>query len=282
MSFSGMSRAISEHYTSRIFFFDDPTRGIYFWKQFIAGIFMAIAINGLDQDMMQRNLACRNFKECRKNMLVSAVMQLVIIALFLLLGTMLVIYIEHTPSLHIPDKTDEIFGLVATDPSLPIIVGILFIVGLVAAAYSAAGSALVSLTTSFTIDILGHRHDEADARRLARVRRSVHVLMALIMALIIIVFYLINEDDAISAVYTLASYTYGPILGLFAFGIFSKRRVNDALVPVVCIAAPILCYVIKYALHVVWNYEVSFELLLLNAIITCAGLFLIPERTKSH
>ena len=153
--------------------------------------------------------------------------------MFLLLGTLLVIYIENTPSLNMPEKSDDIFGIVATHSSLPAIVGVLFVVGLIAAAYSAAGSALVSLTTSF------------------------------------------NEEDAISAVYTLASYTYGPLLGLFIFGMFSDKPVNDRFVPAVCLLAPALCWMAKHYLKSAWDYELSFELLLLNAFLTICGLVVL-------
>ena len=240
---------------------------------------MAIALNGLDQDMMQRNLACSDFRKCRKNMITSGIMQFFVIALFLMLGTLLVIYIDNTPGLSMPEKSDEIFGLVVSHPSLPVITGILFIIGLIAAAYSAAGSALVSLTTSFTVDILNGAAMEDT--RLSRMRSRVHIAMAVTMGCVIILFHILNEDDAISAVYTLASYTYGPILGLFAFGMFSRRSVNDRMVPVICIAAPVICYIIKQALGRVYGYEMSFELIILNAVITCAGLAFMSTKNTS-
>ncbi|MCM1504677.1 MAG: sodium:solute symporter [Muribaculum sp.] len=272
-SAADLVRGISEHDSSRIFYFDDPTKGIYFWKQFVAGIFMVIAMTGLDQDMMQRNLACRDSRECGKNMITSGILQFFLIGMFLLLGTLLVIYIDSTPELTMPDKSDDIFGIVATHSSLPAAVGILFVLGLVAAAYSAAGSALVSLTTSFTVDILDAAKME-DAR-LAKLREAVHLAMAATMGIIIVVFFMVNEEDAISAVYTLASYTYGPLLGLFVFGMFCRRQVNDRLVPAVCLLAPVLCWGAKYYLKSAWDYELSFELLLLNAALTVGGLVLL-------
>lgn len=278
LDFAGVVDAVGGHSSSRVFFFDDPSKGVYFWKQFVAGIFMAIAINGLDQDMMQRNLACRDSARSRKNMLVSGVMQFFVIALFLLLGTLLVVYIDGNPSLSMPEKSDEIFGLVASHDSLPPVVGILFVLGLVAAAYSAAGSALVSLTTSFIVDILGK--EGTDEIKLARVRRLVHAGMAVMMGVVIIVFYVISEDDAISAVYTLASYTYGPILGLFAFGMFTSLRVNDKIVPFICVAAPAACLLTRNLLFSLWGYEMSFELLLLNAFFTFA-LLSVASAVKS-
>ncbi|MBO4994671.1 MAG: sodium:solute symporter [Muribaculaceae bacterium] len=262
--------AITDHPSSKVFFFDDPKSESYFWKQFIAGIFMAIATNGLDQDMMQRHLACRDSISSRKNMIMSGILQFFVIGLFLLLGTLFLIFIE-TEGIEPPEKSDEIFGLVAAHPLMPATVGILFILGLISSAYSAAGSALTSLTTSFTVDILD-APSRFEQKRLTRLRRAVHIAMSTLMGLIIIAFYHISEDDAISAVYTLASYTYGPILGLFAFGILSKRRVNDRLVPFVCISAPVISWGIQWALRNYLDYHTGFELLIINALVTAIGL----------
>lgn len=279
LGFGDMVSSVASHSTSQIFFFDNPMDGTYFWKQFLAGIFMVIATVGLDQDMMQRTLACKNYKESQKNMMVSGVMQFFVIALFLILGTLLVMYVDYTPSISMPEKPDELFGLIAADASMPIIVGILFIVGLVSAAYSAAGSALTSLTTSFTVDVLGAHKTQNDAK-LTKTRKYVHLGMSIVMGLVIIVFYIISNQDAISAVYTLASYTYGPILGLFVFGMFMKSKIRDRWVPAVCISAPIICYFIQYFLNEQFEYTMSFELLILNAIVTFIGLLLLTKRAK--
>lgn len=272
-SFGEMVSAITDHPTSQMFFFDDPKAGTYFWKQFLAGIFMAIATNGLDQDMMQRNLACKDSGESQKNMIVSGITQFFVIALFLLLGTLLVIFLERN-GIAIPAKTDDIFGMVATHSTMPVIVGILFVLGLISAAYSAAGSALTSLTTSFTVDILG-AHRRQDEKQLTRTRKLVHVAMSAVMGLVIIVFYYLSNQDAVSAVYTLASYTYGPILGLFVYGMFCKRLVRDRLVPVVCILAPCLSWCLQWTLNYLINYQTSFELLIINALITMLGLSIL-------
>ncbi|MBQ1932598.1 MAG: sodium:solute symporter [Muribaculaceae bacterium] len=279
-SFGEMVNAVVADKSSQMFFFDDPKAGTYFWKQFLAGVFMVIATTGLDQDMMQRNLACKDSKESQKNMIVSGVLQFFVIALFLILGTLLVMYLNNR-GIAIPEKTDEIFGLVAASPEMPLIVGILFIVGLIAAAYSAAGSALTSLTTSFTVDIL-EGQKRFDESRLTRIRKFVHVGMSVVMGLVIIIFYYLSNQDAISAVYTLASYTYGPILGLFVFGMFSKRRVIDRLVPVVCIAAPVASWFIQYYLNELWQYKVSFELLIINALLTVVGMFILSVGKKQN
>lgn len=280
-SFGELASAVQDHKSSRMFFFDDPKSASYFWKQFIAGVFMAIAINGLDQDMMQRHLACRDSRQSQKNMIVSSIVQFFVIALFLLLGTLLVIFFE-SKNLPLPEKTDELFGMVATHPDMPLIVGILFVLGLVSAAYSAAGSALTSLTTSFTVDILG-AHKKQPEHRLTRTRKTVHVVMSAVMGLVIIGFYYLSDQDAISAVYTLASYTYGPILGLFVYGMCCKRPVRDRLVPVVCVVSPFLAWGVQKLLIDIFDYHTGFELLLINAAITFLGLHLLSlcQKTSS-
>lgn len=277
-SFGELTSAIADHPTSRMFFFDNPKEGTYFWKQFLAGIFMAIATTGLDQDMMQRNLACRDSGQSQKNMIVSGITQFFVIALFLLLGTLLVIFLDTKGIAH-PTKSDDIFGLVATHPDVPVVVGILFVLGLVSAAYSAAGSALTSLTTSYTVDILG-AHKKKDEQGLTRTRKAVHIGMSAIMGLVIIAFYYLSDQDAISAVYTLASYTYGPILGLFVYGMFWRKPVRDRLVPAVCVAAPCLSWCIQWALRHMFGYETSFELLIINALLTVIGLRLLSVGVK--
>lgn len=278
LNFGEAFSAVTSHSSFKMFYFDDPLAGTYFWKQFLAGIFMAIALNGLDQDMMQRNLACRDSRQSQKNMIVSGITQFFVIALFLILGTMLLIYMDSKGMAH-PAKPDDTFAAVVDSPGMPIIVGILFIVGLVSAAYSAAGSALTSLTTSFTVDIMGANR-RMDDRRLAITRRLVHLGMSVAMGLVIIVFYYLSNQDAISAVYTLASYTYGPILGLFVFGLACKRPVRDCLVPAVCILAPVLSWVTQWALKEYCNYTTSFELLLMNAAFTILGLLLLLKPRK--
>ncbi|MBO5271908.1 MAG: sodium:solute symporter [Muribaculaceae bacterium] len=274
-SIGEMVSAVAGDSTSQIFFFDNPKEGTYFWKQFLAGVFMVIATTGLDQDMMQRNLACKDSKESQKNMIVSSIVQFFVIALFLILGTLLVMYMNKT-GIAMPEKSDDIFGLVAQSAGMPVIVLILFVLGLISAAYSAAGSALTSLTTSFTVDILDGQKKYNDAK-LTRVRKMVHITMSVLMGLVIIVFYYASNQDAISAVYTLASYTYGPILGLFVFGMFIKLQVHDKWVPVVCVLAPALSWVVQWQLKEQFNYTTSFELLIINAVLTIIGLAVLSK-----
>lgn len=278
LNFGEMVSGIYNHPTSQVFFFDNPKEGTYFWKQFIAGVFMVIATVGLDQDMMQRTLACKSYKDSQKNMIVSGILQVFVVSLFLLLGTLLFMYVEHA-NIPVPQKPDELFGLIAADKTMPIIVGVLFILGLVAAAYSAAGSALTSLTTSFTVDIL-KAHDKQTDHQLTKTRKLVHVGMSILMGIVIIIFYYLSDDSAINAVYKIASYTYGPILGLFAFGMLTKKSVIDRWVPIICISSPIICFFIQKYLNEWFHYEMSFELLLLNAFVTFVGLSMFIKRNK--
>ena len=278
--FGEMCKAVASDESSRIFFFDNPKEGTYFWKQFIGGIFMAIAMTGLDQDMMQRTLASPNAKESQKGMIVSGITQIFVIGLFLILGTLLSMYAK-SKGMAMPEKSDELFGSVIWSDGIPVIAGIFFIIGLIAAAYSAAGSALTSLTTSFTVDILG-ADKKQDEKKLASTRKLVHVAMAVGMGIVIIVFYFLSNSDAISAVYSIASYTYGPILGLFAYGMMCKAGVMDKMVPIVCIAAPVLSWVIQWWLKQQFDYTIGFELLLLNAALTMLGLFIFKRSTPKE
>ncbi len=280
LGFKGMS--ISNSSMSQVFFFDDVNDKRYFFKQFIAGIFTMIATTGLDQDMMQRNLSCRNYKDSQKNMMVSIVCQFFINLLFLMLGVLLYIFASKVG---ISATGDTLFPAVATSQYLPGIVGVLFVVGLFAAAYSAAGSALTALTTSFTLDILDadkKKDDAANATSLTKTRKTVHVCMALLMAVVIYVFGLLNNTSVIDAVYVLASYTYGPILGMFAFGILVKAKTKDKFVPLVAIVSPILCFILQENSEAWFNgYKFSYELLILNALFTFIGLCLLIRRNKA-
>lgn len=280
LDFAGIGAAIKESSLSRIFFLDDVNDKRFFFKQFFAGMFTMIAMTGLDQDMMQRNLSCRNFKDAQKNMMVSIFSQFFIILLFLMLGVLLYAY-AALEKIALPEKTDDLFPMIATGGYFPLIVGILFLVGLISSAYSAAGSALTALTTSFTVDILETTKRKGE-QEVTRIRKKVHVGMSVLMGLVIIVFNLLNNTSVIDAVYILASYTYGPILGLFAFGIFIKRSVRDRYVPLVALLSPVLCFVLQKNSEV-WfgGYSFSYELLIINALFTFAGCCLLIRRTKT-
>ena len=273
LNLSGLVNTISESDYSKMFFFDDINDKRYFFKQFLAGVFTVIAMNGLDQDMMQRNLSCKNFRDSQKNMITSGISQFIVILLFLMLGVLLYTFVTRQGIVN-PGKSDELFPLIATGSYFPSIVGILFIIGLIASAYSAAGSALTALTTSFTVDILNAKKKEEAA--LSKIRKHVHIGMAVVMGVVIFVFNLLNNTSVIDAIYTLASYTYGPILGLFAFGIFTKKQVYDKYIPLVAILSPVLCYILQRNSERWFNgYQFSYELLLFNAAFTFLGLCLL-------
>jgi Na+/proline symporter len=278
-SFSGMVAAVSDSDYSKIFFFDDVNDRRYFFKQFLAGVFTVIAMTGLDQDMMQRNLSCRNFKDSQKNMITSGILQFFVIALFLTLGVLLYIFAARN-GIQAPARTDELFPMIATQGYFPVIVGVLFVLGLISAAYSAAGSALTSLTTSFTVDILESVKRKSDAG-VARTRKRVHVGMAVVMGLVILIFNVLNNTNVVDAVYILASYTYGPILGMFAFGIFTRKQVKDRYIPPVAVIAPVLCFILQKNSERWFNgYIFSYELLIFNALFMFIGLLCLVKKVK--
>jgi Na+/proline symporter len=276
LSFAGLAETVAGSELSQMFFFDDFNDKRFFPKQFLAGVFTMIAMTGLDQDMMQRNLSCRNPKDSQKNVITSGIMQFVINLLFLVLGVLLYTYTAKR-GIENPAMSDELFPTIATGGYFPAIVGVLFIVGLISSAYATAGSALTALTTSFTIDIVGTKGGSDEEVR--RLRKRIHAGMAFVMAAVIFVFNMLNNTSVIDAVYTLASYTYGPILGMFVFGIFTKRRVRDKYIPVVAILSPILCYVLqKHSASWFNGYRFSYELLLFNALFTFVGFLALTKK----
>ena len=279
MSAGQMVAAVADSDYSRIFFFDDVNDRRYFFKQFFAGVFALIAMTGLDQDLMQRNLSCRNRTDAQKNIVLSSLLQTVVILLFLVLGAMLYIFAGRT-GIALPAESDNVFATVATSPQMPLIVGIMFVLGLISSTYSAAGSALTALTTSFTVDVLDGQK-RFDEQRLTRVRKCVHVAMAAAMFAVVLALYALNNTNAIDAVYTLVSYTYGPILGMFAFGILTKWQVRDRYVFIVAILAPVLCYILQANSQAWFNgYKFSYELLIFNALFTFIGLCLLIKKEE--
>jgi SSS family transporter len=277
LDFSSMFGTIFDNDYSRTFFLDNVNDRRFFFKQFFAGVFTVIATTGLDQDMMQRNMSCRNSREAQKNIYVSGSMQLIVNLLFLMLGVLLYIFASQN-SIEIPKKSDELFPMLATSGYFPTIVGILFITGLISATYAAAGSALTALTTSFTVDILESTKKKKD-EEVARIRKKVHVGMALLMGIVIIIINALNNTSVIDAVYILASYTYGPILGLFAFGIFTKHKVKDPFIPLVALIAPLICFILdKNSVEWFNGYHFSYEILIINAIFTFLGLLLLSKK----
>ena len=278
LDFSGMVAAINDSANSKILFLDDVNHPQYFWKQFLAGIFTVVAMTGLDQDLMQRTMASRNARDSRKNLITSGLLQIPVIFLFLCLGVLMYLFAAKEG---ISEIGDTLFPAVATGGYLPAAVGVLFVIGLVSCAYSAGGSALTALTTSFTVDILGSGGKSEE--KVASTRKKVHLGMAVLMGLVIMVFYLLNTKSVIDAVYKLASYTYGPILGMFAFGLACKKKVRDRWVPLVAVIAPLVCLVLQTNSER-WfgGYKFSYELILINALLTVLGLCLLIKAKKTE
>lgn len=272
-------RQIEASSYAKVFFFDDVNSKYYFWKQFLSGAFIAIVMTGLDQDMMQKNLSCRNIREAQTNMFTFSIVLVFVNLAFLALGALLYLYADHI-GMEVPARTDDLYPLIATSGQLPVIVGVLFILGLIAAAYSSADSALTALTTSVCVDILDISK-RPEATRL-KLRRQVHVGVSAMLVVVILIFRAVNDDSVISAVFTAAGYTYGPLLGLYAFGMMTKLNVRDRWVPVVCILSPIVCYVLNlYSVELMGGYKFGFELLILNGALTFAGLLALSKGRSS-
>jgi len=265
---------------SRIWFFDDWKRENHFFKHFLSGAFIAIVMTGLDQDMMQKNLSCKNIKEAKKNMYVMSISLLPVNLVFLFLGAVLIQFAQFR-GIAIPEITDNFFPMIATGGYLPQVVGVFFILGLVAAAYSSADSALTALTTSFTVDVLeGQRWED---RKLTRARRWVHLGMSIVLGLTIMLFRVINDESVISAIFRMAGYTYGPLLGLYAFGLFTRLQVRDRLVPILAILAPIVSFLLSHFSEQLFNgYQFGFELLIVNGAIMFTALLLTSRKSENR
>jgi SSS family transporter len=261
---------------SKTFFFDDFKSSNYFWKQFISGAFIAIVMTGLDQDMMQKNLTCKTLKDAQKNMFWFTIVLTVVNFIFLCLGLLLTVYAEQNG---IDAHKDDLFPILAKN-YLGTGVFVFFLIGLIAAAYSSADSALTALTTSFSIDILDIEKKLDEKAQVAK-RKQIHVLFSFILILTIISFkYLIKDESVIAKLFVFAGYTYGPLLGLYAFGLFTKWQVKDKLVPLIAILSPILSYLISVNSTKWLGFEFGFFILILNGFLTFLGLILI--RRKQH
>ncbi|MBU2939494.1 sodium:solute symporter [Lacinutrix sp. C3R15] len=258
---------------SKTFFFDDFKSGTYFWKQFISGAFIAIVMTGLDQDMMQKNLTCRTLKDAQKNMFWFTIVLTVVNFIFLSLGLLLTVYAQQNG---IDAHKDDLFPLLAKN-HLGFGVFIFFLLGLIAAAYSSADSALTSLTTSFSIDILDIEKKHKPEKQV-RIRKRIHVLISLILILVIISFkYLIKDASVIAKLFVFAGYTYGPLLGLYAFGLFTKWNIKDKFVPIIAILSPVLSYIISVNSLKWFGFEFGFFILIINGLLTFLGLVLIKK-----
>jgi Na+/proline symporter len=250
----------------------------FYLKQFFSGAFIAIVMTGLDQDMMQKNLSCRSLKDAQKNIISLSWALIPVNLLFLSLGTLLMIF-ANTKGIVIPGTSDTRFPEIAFN-HLPSMAGIVFVIGLISAAYSSADSAMTALTTSFTVDFLGiKRNPKYSVEKQKKIRQISHFGMALAFIIVIIMFKAINNSAVINELFTIASYTYGPLLGLYAFGLFTKRQTRDRFTPFIAILAPLICYVLsKNSEEWLWGYKFSFELLILNGLLMFLGLMIFSER----
>ena len=271
--------AINNSELSRVFVMDDWFSKQNFWKQFLSGAFIAIVMTGLDQDMMQKNLTCRSLRDAQKDMCTYGVAFVPANLLFLSLGILLAQFFlsQGTP---LPARGDELLMNYVTQTTAAAnsslftlhssLLQVLFVLGVTAASFSSADSALTSLTTSYCVDIRRRPDDE-------RLRRRVHVAMCVLFVLVILIIRASGSSSLIDAIYTIVSYTYGPLLGLFAFGLFTKRGVRDRLVPCVCVASPLLCYAIDRIAKQQFDYHFGYELLMLNGLLTFLGLWLLSR-----
>ena len=269
--------AIADSGMSRIFVFDDWVSPHHFWKQFLSGAFIAIVMTGLDQDMMQKNLTCKTLRDAQKDMCTYGVAFVPANLLFLSLGVLLSMvlgselkgdellptFVQGTSTIH----ASCVLSVASEQSSSALFTLHLFVLGIVAASFSSADSALTSLTTCYCVDIRRQPDNEL-------LRKRMHVMMCFVFVLFILLFKAVNSTSLIDAVYILASYTYGPLLGLFVFGLFTRRQPVDRLVPYICIASPVICYALDTMTQYLWNYRFGYELLMLNGLLTFIGLWL--------
>jgi Na+/proline symporter len=272
----GVQQIVQSDY-SQVFDWE-PINKTYFPKQFLSGMFIAIAMTGLDQNMMQKNLSVRTLPDAQKNVLWFSVIVLIVNVIFVSLGALMYLY-ASSKGIAIPTRTDELLPLLALD-HLGTFAAIVFLLGIIAATFSSADSVLTTLTTSLYIDILHlDTKKEMTAARKKQIRNFIHAGFAFVLLGVILIFRAINNDAVISGIFTAAGYTYGPLLGLFAFGIYSKHKIKDKLVPLVCIAAPLLSFLLAtYSETLFGGYKIGFELLLINGLLTMLGLWVIRKK----
>jgi SSS family transporter len=267
--------AVAEDRRSEIFNWDWKS-GTNFFKQFVSGAFITIVMTGLDQDMMQKNLTCRSIGDAQKNMFWFTIILVFVNLLFLALGVMLYLYAE-AKGIPLPAMSDQLFPMLATE-HFSAFAGIVFVLGIIAAAYSSADSTLTALTTSFCIDFLQIDRKYAPEKRIA-IRKRVHIIFTALFYLLILSFYWLNDQSVINSVFIIAGYTYGPLLGLYSFGLFTKIKVTDRFVPYLAVLCPILTFAIaSNSEKLFWGYKFGFEALILNGALMFLGLWLI--RTK--
>ena len=274
MTLPEAARAIAADSHSRIFVFDDWMPKQNFWKQFLSGIFIVIVMTGLDQDMMQKNLTCKTLHEAQKDMCTYGFAFVPANLLFLSLGVLLMMYFTRTGQ-PLPALPDDLMLQAVAGGQLGTWVVILFTIGIVAACFSSADSALTALTTTFCVDICNREKDE-------RLRRKAHLGVSVVFVLFILVFRLVNSTSLIDAIYTIVSYTYGPLLGLFSFGLLTKRSVNNRVIPYVAVASPVICFALDTIVSKTTGYQFGYELLMLNGLITFSGCWLSRQTAPAR
>lgn len=278
LGLGGLLNEVWESNYSKMFVWEGQPKNNFF-KQFFAGASIAIVMTGLDQDMMQKNLTCRNIGDAQKNMFWFSITLVAANLLFLVLGASLYLY-AAAKGIALPDRTDQLFPLLALN-HFSTFAGICFILGIIAAAYSSADSALTALTTSFCIDILAFSNKAEGTQ--TKTRRMVHIGFSALMFVIIIGFYSLEKSSVISIVFMVAGYTYGPLLGLYSFGLFTQRTVRDKWVPLICIASPVITYFINLnSEDWLWGYKFGFELLILNGALTFLGLWALTIKNSQQ
>jgi SSS family transporter len=279
MSFGEMVSTIKSSEYSKMFYFDDPNSTQFFWKQFLGGAFITLTMTGMDQEIMQKNLTCKNLSEAQKNMFWFSLLLVVVNLLFITLGALLYMYSSKN-NIPLPAASDELFPRLAIN-ELGLAVGVFFLLGITASSYASADSALAGLTTSFCIDFLNFKEKPEAVKR--RQKFMVHLGFSFLFLIIILVFKEINKRSVIDAVLNIAGYTYGPLLGLFAFGLFTKLQVRDKLVPIVCVLSPAISYLLSLNSEKLFGgYKIGLEILLINGIITFLGLWLISRKDHAH
>lgn len=257
-------------------FFTDPGSKYFFVKQILAGAFITITMTGMDQEMMQKNISVKRLKDAQKNVVTLSVIMLVVILLFLVLGGLLHLYGAQQG---VTATGDKLFPAIALQ-HMPPLVSVIFIIALISALFPSADGAITALTSSFCIDIIGmNRRDDWSVPKKKKMRQRVHLTFALIFLLFVMVFKWVNNPSMIGVILKVAAYTYGPLLGLFSFGILTKRRVNDVIVPVICIISPIICFFIDlFQKEIFGSFQIGLELLIINGLLTFIGLLIISKR----
>ena len=271
MTIGEAAAAVADSPMSRVFVFDDWASRQNFWKQFLSGVFVVIAMTGLDQDKMQKNLTCKTLREAQKDMTTYGFAFVPVNLLFLALGVLLVLLAQQK-GMALPAMGDQLLPMFASSGLLGKAVVVFFTLGIVAASFSSADSALTSMTTSYCVDISQRPDDE-------RLRKRVHGVMCVVFVVVILLFGWLNSTSVIDAIYMLVGYTYGPLLGLFAFGLLTRRQPRDRWVPYVAVASPVLCFVIDQLARSA-GYTFGYELLMMNGLITFAGLWLAAKGNR--